>query len=450
VEPQHVSRMHLRRSLPPLLVLVRAEPRVDANYSPQPEIRDYLRHCADRFAIRAHLRLNTGLESATWIEDEQLWQLKTTAGPWTASVLISAAGPLTEPKLPDVPGLESFRGKAMHAARWDHGYDLRGKTVASIGTGASAIQYVPEICENVDRLHVFRRTAPWVMPHGNRAITAFERELYRRMPLAQQLVRAGVYASRELLALGFAKEPRLMGLLERLSREHMRRFISDPALLAKVTPHYTLGCKRIVPSNRWYRALTRPNVELVDRALVEIRERSVVDELGVEREVDAIIFGTGYHVTDMPVASRVRGRDGALLEEVWEGSPRAYLGTAVPGFPNFFILLGPNTGLGHSSMVYMIESQIEHVRKAIGALDDAGAGTIEVRRQAHEAFNRHVDARMRGTVWDLGGCSSFYLDRTGHNATIWPDWTWRFRQLAGRLEPSAYRLTSHNPAPVAA
>jgi cation diffusion facilitator CzcD-associated flavoprotein CzcO len=338
----------------------------------------------------------------------------------------------------------------MHSARWDHDYDLSAKTVASIGTGASAIQYVPEIQDQVEKLYVLQRTAPWVMPHSNRPITASERRLYRRLPLAQRLVRSLVYLSKELLVLGFVERPRLMGLLEKISRSHMRKHVSDPDMLAKLTPEYTLGCKRIVPSNRWYPALASPNVELVAAGLAEIRPRSIVDTDGVEREVDAIIFGTGFHVTDMPLAHQVRGRDGELLEEVWQGSPRAYLGTSVPGFPNFFMLLGPNTGLGHSSMIYMIESQIEHVRQAIGALRESGAATIEVRPRAHAAYNREVDAQMRGTVWDTGGCSSFYLDATGRNATLWPDWTWRFRRLCSDFEAGAYELSVGRPAMVAA
>jgi cation diffusion facilitator CzcD-associated flavoprotein CzcO len=425
-------------------------PNWSQTYSPQPEIHEYLRECADRYAVRPHIRTGAGVLRASWIDERQLWQIETTAGTYTASVLVSAMGPLTEPRMPEVPGLESFQGKAMHSARWDHDYDLRGKTVASIGTGSSAIQYVPEICDTVQQLYVFQRTPPWVMPHGNRAITDFEREVYRRVPLAQQLVRAGVYASRELLVLGFAKDPKLMRLPERLARAHMRKHISDPELLRKVTPDYTIGCKRILPSNRWYPALARPNVELIDAGLEDVREHSVVDAHGVEREVDTIIFGTGYHVTDIPAASYITGRDGSLLEDVWEGSPRAYMGTAVPGFPNLFFLLGPNTGLGHSSMVYMIESQIEHVRSAIATLDRAGAATIEVRPEAHDDYNRELDARMGGTVWSLGGCSSYYLDRTGRNATIWPDWTWRFRQRAERFEPSAYALSAPSPELVTA
>jgi len=423
-------------------------PEWSSTYSPQPEIHDYLRRCADRFGLRPHLRLNVEVELATWREDDQLWELDSSDGTFTANVVVSAMGPLTEPKLPDVPGLDAFEGTVMHSARWDHDYDLAGKRVASIGTGASAIQYVPEISANVDQLFVFQRTAPWIMPHGKRLIRDAERTLYRRVPLAQKLVRGAVYAGRELLVVGFAKRPRVMGAFERLARSHRDKQISDPRLRRDVTPDYKLGCKRLVPSNHWYRALQQPNVELVPSALQEVRPRSVVDAGGVERDVDAIVFGTGFHVTDIPAAHHVRGRDGVLLSEVWQGSPRAYLGTSMPGFPNFFMLLGPNTGLGHSSMVYMIESQVEHVRDAIAAMDGAGATAIEVRGEAHDAFNRDVDSQMRGTVWDVGGCSSFYIDATGRNATLWPDWTWRFRRRARRFDAAAYELTA--PTPVTA
>ncbi len=425
-------------------------PNWSHTYSPQSEIRDYLRSCADEFGIRPHLRTGVAVEAATWREDDARWQVDTTAGTFTARVVVSGMGPLTEPKLPAVPGLDRFEGKTMHSARWDHDYDLKGKRVASIGTGASAIQYVPEIQPEVEQLHVFQRTAPWIMPHGDRPISDVERELYRRVPLAQRLVRAGVYAGRELLVLGFAKEPRLMGLLEKLARAHRNKQISDPELREKVTPDYTLGCKRMLPSNRWYRALGKPNVELVTGSLSEVRERSVVDANGVEREVDAIIFGTGFQVTETPYAYQLRGRGGQLMSDLWQGSPRAYMGTSVPGFPNLFLLLGPNTGLGHSSMIYMIESQVEHVLRAIKAVDGEEATTIEIRAEALAEYNSDVDEQMRGTVWDTGGCTSFYIDNTGRNATLWPDWTWRFRQRAVRFDSGAYTVTGDTKVPVAA
>lgn len=419
-------------------------------YSGQQEIRSYLDRCAEQFGLRPHLRTGVALDTASWREDRSCWELETNAGTLTANVLVSAMGPLTEPKLPDVPGIETFAGKTMHSARWDHDYDLTGKTVASIGTGASAIQYVPEIQPQVEKLYVVQRTAPWVMPHSDRPITDAERKLYRRVPLAQRIVRGAVYAGKELLVLGFVKRPRLMRALERLSGAHMRKHVADPALQRQLTPDYRLGCKRILPSNRWYPALAAPNVELVPAGLAEVREHSILTTDGTERQVDAIVFGTGFHVTDLPLAGKVRGRAGKLLDDLWQGSPRAYLGTSVPGFPSFFMLLGPNTGLGHSSMIYMTESQIAHVTDAVLALRKSGANEIEVTDAAHDAYNRDLDARMRGTIWDTGGCLSFYLDATGRNATLWPDWTWRFRRRCTQFDPDAYPLSTPRPAEVTA
>jgi cation diffusion facilitator CzcD-associated flavoprotein CzcO len=423
-------------------------PEWSETYSAQPEIRDYLRSCADEFGVRPHIRLRHRVESATWDERTRRWEIETDRGALRARVLVAGMGPLTEPKIPDIPGLESFEGATFHSARWDHSYDLRGKRVASIGTGASAIQYVPAIQPQVERLHVFQRTPPWVFPHSNRPVTELEKRLYRALPAAQHLVRGGVYAARETFVLGFVKRPRLMRFAEALARRHMRRQISDPGLLEKVTPDYTIGCKRILPSNHWYPALGKPNVELVTAGIQEVRPRSVVDGDGVEREVDAIVFGTGFQVTDMPAAKQVRGRDGRLLDDVWHGSPRAHLGTTVPGFPNFFMLLGPNTGLGHNSMVYMIESQINYVLDALGVMDERGAETVEVRPETAERFNGEIDARMDGTVWSTG-CASWYLDDTGRNATLWPDWTWRYRRRTARFDPRAYELRTMAPEPAA-
>lgn len=425
-------------------------PEWSNTFSPQPEIREYLRDTAERFGIRPHLRTGVDVETASWREDEGRWELETTVGTFLAEILVSAMGPLTEPKTPALPGLDDFKGKTMHSARWDHDYDLRGKRVASIGTGASAIQYVPEICSEVERLHVFQRTAPWVMPHGGRPISDRERSLFRRLPLAQRLVRDGIYWARELLVFGFVRRPGLMERLEKLAESHMRKQISDPALLEKVTPDYALGCKRLLPSNRWYRALTEPNVELVTAGISEVRDRSIVDGEGVERDVDAIIFGTGFHITDPPFAEQIHGRDGRLLSDVWEGSPRAYLGTSIPGFPNLFVLLGANTGLGHGSMVHMIESQVEHLLAAMGAMDESGAATIEVKWDVYTAFNRDVDERMQTTVWNTGGCASFYFDETGRNSAQWPDFTWRFRRLAARVDTDAYELGARKPLRAAA
>ena len=410
-------------------------------YSRQPEIRAYLHRLADEFGLPPYVRTNTTVESAAWNEEAGRWDLETSRGKLRARVLLAGMGPLSEPKTPDIPGLESFEGHTMHSARWDHDYDLRGKRVASIGTGASAIQYVPTIQPDVEQMHVFQRTPPWIMPHSNRPTTGFERRLYRRFPALQRLVRGAVYGGREINVLGFVKDPRIMAVAERIARWHMGRQVTDPELLEKVTPEYTIGCKRILPSNRWYPALAEPNVELVDGGVVEVRPHSVVGSDGVEREVDTIIFGTGFSVTDMPLGKLVTGRGGRTLDEYWQGSPSAHLGTAIAGFPNLFMLLGPNTGLGHSSMIYMIESQLAHVMDALRVMRDRGAKTVEVREDVADRFNEGVDRQLEGTVWNTG-CASWYLDDTGRNATLWPDWTFRFRQRTARFDPSEYDLTA--------
>jgi cation diffusion facilitator CzcD-associated flavoprotein CzcO len=410
-------------------------------YSAQPEIRDYLRRCAHDFDLDPHLRLGCDVRSAAWNEDGKRWELDTSDGRVSARVLIAGMGPLTEPRIPDLPGLERFEGATFHSARWDHGFDVAGKRVAAIGTGASAIQFVPEIQPRVAKLHVFQRTPPWVVPHTNRPISALEQRLFRALPAAQRALRGGIYAGREALVLGFAKEPRLMRVMERLARQHIRRQVPDPALRARVTPDYTIGCKRILPSNGWYPALGQPNVELVSGAVREVRASSVVGEDGVERPVDAIVFGTGFQVTDMPAARLLRGRGGTLLDDVWRGSPRAHNGTAVAGFPNLFLLLGPNTGLGHSSMVYMIESQIGYVIDALRVMRELGVDVAEVREEAQARSNADLDARMAGTVWTTG-CSSWYLDRTGRNATLWPDWTWRFRRRTAAFDAANWVLAA--------
>jgi cation diffusion facilitator CzcD-associated flavoprotein CzcO len=417
-------------------------------YSRQPEIRDYLRGCADEFGIRPHVRLATTLEGAAWDEDEQRWHVETDRGSFSARVLVSGMGPLTEPKVPDVPGLEDFQGEVMHSARWNHDYDFRGKRVASVGTGASAIQYVPAIQPEVERLHVFQRTAPWIVPHSNRPTTRLERRLYRAVPAAQRLVRRGIYWTRESLVIGFAKRPRLMPLLERVAKRHIASAIDDPELRRKVTPDYTIGCKRILPSNKWYPALAADNVDLVTCGLREIRANSVVDADGVEHEVDAIVFGTGFQVTEMPASRLIRGRDGRLLSEAWAGSPRAYRGTTAAGFPNLFLLLGPNTGLGHSSMVHMIESQIAYVLDALRTMRERDAAAVEVRAGAVDEYNRDIDERMDGTVWDTG-CVSWYQDAAGRNGALWPDWTWRFRQELAEFDEDAYEIEAPRPARVA-
>jgi cation diffusion facilitator CzcD-associated flavoprotein CzcO len=416
-------------------------------YSRQPEIWEYLRRCAQEFGIVPHIRYDHEVQMAEWIEDERRWRIQTPSSTLTADIIVSGVGALSEPSIPAIPGLADFQGKVFHSAAWDHGHDLQGKRVASIGTGASAIQYVPRIQPEVDRLYVFQRTPAWILPHTDRPVSRLERRLYRALPALQRLVRRGIYWGREWLVLGLTGHRALMRLPAQIGRRHLRHQVADPDLRARLKPRYQVGCKRILISNDFYPALTQPNVELVTDGIREIRAHSIVTTDGAEREVDTIIFGTGFHVTDMPVAERVRGRDGRTLDEIWQGSPEAYLGTTITGFPNFFMLLGPNTGLGHTSVVFMIEAQVAYVMDCLRAMDARGLGTVEVRPEVQAAFNRETQAQLRRTVWNAGGCASWYIDANGRNSTLWPDFTWRYRQRTARFDLRDYVAEPSRTAP---
>jgi cation diffusion facilitator CzcD-associated flavoprotein CzcO len=416
-------------------------------YSLQPEIRDYLGHCAERFGVTPHIRFGVELRAASWDDDAGTWRLETSDGEMTVKVLVAGVGPLSEPAQPDIPGLDRFAGRVFHSARWDHEHDLAGERVGVIGTGASAIQFVPRIQPEVDSLHVFQRTPPWILPHTDRPVSGLERRVYRRFPRLQRLARLGIYLSREWLVLAFSRRRQLMKLPERLARRHLRRQVRDPELRRRLTPDYTIGCKRILLSNDWYPALTAPNVDVVTDGIREVRESSVVTASGEEIELDTIVLGTGFKVTDFPAADHLRGRGGRTLNEVWRGSPQAYLGASIAGFPNLFMLLGPNTGLGHNSMVFMIEAQIAHVIRCLRALDERGAQAMEVREETQVAYNERLQRELQGTVWNAGGCKSWYIDKTGRNTTIWPRFTWQFRRDARQFEPAAYRFLGRPGAP---
>ncbi len=407
------------------------------SYSQQGEIHAYLRDCAEKFGLRPHLRFGHTLRNATWDDAQQRWLLETSEGDFTADVFICGVGALSEPAIPQLPGAERFEGKVMHSARWDHGYDLTGRKVAVIGTGASAIQFIPEIQPRVGQLFVYQRTPPWVMPRHDRAIRAPMRRLYQAVPLAQQLMRGLIYVLRELLVLGFMN-PWILQRAQRIALRHLKRSVPDPVLRAKLTPNYTMGCKRVLVSDNYFTSLTHPNVEVITEAIQEVRPRSIVTADGREREVDTLIYGTGFQVTEMPIAHQVRGRGGRTLAEVWAGSPKAHLGTTVAGYPNLFVLMGPNTGLGHSSVVMMLESQFEHVLGALRYLEGRGLAAVEPTPEAQDVFVRQVDTDMSGTVWKQGGCASWYLDGTGRNSTLWPGFTFAFMRRVEHFEPSEY------------
>jgi cation diffusion facilitator CzcD-associated flavoprotein CzcO len=408
-------------------------------YASQPEIRAYALDVARRHDVLSRLRTGADVQDAAWDDAAQRWRITTAAGTWTAKAIISATGPWSEPVLPDVPGLERFEGKVFHSSRWDHEHSLDGARVAVIGTGASAVQFVPRIRRAAEHVTIFQRTAQWVLPKPDRGITAAERALYRRLPLAQRALREGIYYGFELA--GFAeRNPWAMRGFQAVARRHLHRTVRDPALRQALTPSHTLGCKRILMSNDWYRALTQPNVELVPHAVDEIRPGGVLGADGVERPADTLILGTGFGITEMPIAACVRGRDGRTLDEVWQGSPTGYLGTVISGFPNFFMVLGPNVGNGHTSATVLIEMQVQFAIDTLRALERERIASADVRPHVQDSFNEEVQRRLQGTVWNAGGCRSYYLDRNGRNSTIFPGSTIELRRRM-RFAPGDYALT---------
>ncbi|MCG5434039.1 NAD(P)/FAD-dependent oxidoreductase [Mycobacterium sp. MYCO198283] len=409
------------------------------SFSSQPEIQSYIRGVAQRYGVLDRHLFHCEVTRAAWHDDEQRWHVQSTAGAFTSDVLIGGVGALAEPSLPDIDGIEGFRGEIFHSARWNHDADLTGKRVAVIGTGASAIQIVPAIVDRVARLDVYQRTAPWLLPRFDRRFTRAERWMFRHVPGATRIARAGIYAARETQVVGLAKQPALMKGFELLSRAKIRAEIKDPELRRKVTPNFRIGCKRMLISNEWYPALDRDHVELVTDGIAKITENAIVSADGTAREVDAIIVATGFHVTDSPTFERICGRDGRSLADTFaDGGMRAYKGATVANFPNMFLLVGPNTGLGHSSMVYMIESQLNYVVDAITTMKRRGLRVVEVTREAQDAYNEDLQRRLRGTVWMTGRCASWYLDAHGNNTTLWPDFTFRFRQQTRRFDLPAY------------
>ncbi len=413
-------------------------------YAGQPEIRAYAHTVAERHGVVPHLRLGVDMEEARWDEGAQRWRVRTSDGAYEAHTLIAATGPWHEPVYPDLPGIAGFEGAAFHSSRWDHGHDLRGKRVAVIGSGASAVQFVPQIQPEVERLHLFQRTPHWVLPKLDRPLTRAELRLFERFPAAQRALRHAIYNLSELFGHGTRREG-AMRRLQRIGERHLARQVPDPALRELLTPRYTLGCKRTLFSNDYYPTLARPNVEVVPAAVTEARPRSVVGADGVEREVDTIVFGTGFRLLDMPIAELLRRADGRTMAEVWQGSPRGYLGTTVAGFPNAFILLGPNLGNGHSSATVTMEAQVGYVVDALRTMERHGLGSVDVRPDVQERFNAEVDERLAGSVWNAGGCASYYLDGTGRNSFMYPWSTVHYRRRTRRFDVHNYAV-----APLAA
>ncbi|MEV7780235.1 NAD(P)/FAD-dependent oxidoreductase [Kitasatospora sp. NPDC088351] len=420
------------------------------SFSGQPDIRAYLEKVADVFGLRPHLRFNTELTEARWEAEQTRWRITTTAGQWTADAIVSASGALADPQIPDLPGLDTFPGKVFHSSRWDHDYDLAGRRVAMVGTGASAAQIIPSIQPKVGRLTVFQRTPAWVLPRGDREISGLEKWLHGRLPVTARIRRGALFALRELQVDAFVRRPGALRLVQGLAERHLAQGVADPALRARLTPDYRIGCKRILLSNTYYPALAAANTEVVASGLREVRGSTLVAADGSEHEVDAIVFGTGFHVTDMPIGARVFGANGTSLAEEWKDGMEALRGSTVHGFPNLFFVVGPNTGLGNSSMILMIESQLNYLIDALTTLRSVGATAMQPTARAQRHWNLELQHRMDRTVWTTGGCRSWYLDSSGRNTVLWPASTTAFRRATRKVDLAEYELIMRTaPAPAA-
>ncbi|MGW5642303.1 flavin-containing monooxygenase [Saccharopolyspora sp. NPDC003752] len=411
-------------------------------FARQGEISDYLQHCADKYRVRDHIHYGVEFTGAEYDEDASTWRVSTADGTeYEGRALVSGVGALHIPSYPELPGVEGFEGEVFHSAEWNHDFDLAGKRVAVIGTGASAIQFVPRIAKEVAQLHLFQRTPPWIQPKPDRPIPESVQRLFRNVPLVQRAARAALYWTLE--ARYFAVFNRRLGkFAEQLSKRYIRKAVKDPKVRAAVTPDYAMGCKRILLSSDYYPALNRSNVDLVTSGVAEVRSRSVVTGDGEEHEVDAIIYGTGFHVTDAFDHLSIVGRDGRKLQDAWRNGMEAYLGMTVSGFPNLFFLLGPNTGLGHNSVVFMIESQINYVLSCLRPICRDEIGQIDVRKSVQDAFNAEIQAELADEVWSAGGCRSWYLDENGVNRTIWPGFTWKYWQRTRKADLADYEATA--------
>lgn len=416
-------------------------PNWSRQFSPQAEILNYMEHCADKYALRPHIRYNTEVKSAVFDETTGTWSVTATSGEqWKAQSIISCTGGLSQPMYPDIKGIDTFKGPLFHTARWDNTVDLKGKTVAVIGTGASAIQVVPAIAPVVGQLHLYQRTPPWILPKADGEISALRRWLYNHVPFTRALHRRRLYWQHEGMALGFVKYPAILKLASHMALRFLKRSVPDEQLRAKLTPNYVMGCKRVLISNDYYPALVRKNVEVVTEPIQQINATGVLTANGTQRNADIIIIATGFQAAEEVSRFSVKGRNGLDLNEAWRDGAEAYLGTTVAGFPNMFLVVGPNTGLGHSSMILMIEAQVHLIMESLKAMKQKKAKFIDLKPEVQRQFNQQIQHQLAKTVWQTGGCHSWYQMKNGKNVTLWPGYTFTFMQRTKKFEAEKYEI----------
>jgi cation diffusion facilitator CzcD-associated flavoprotein CzcO len=418
-------------------------------WSSRPEIHAYLQRITDKYHLRSKTLFGTEIVALHWDAPASRWRLRSADGRTvTAQFVVIGVGPMTVPKIPDLKGIESFSGAAFHSARWDHSVDLTGKKVAVIGTGASAVQFVPAIAEQVGQLQLYQRTPPWVLGRYDWSMPKLVQMLFAKVPLAQNLLRVATYWVAE------AQAPALHGYgnfhkpLEWAAKANIRRGIKDPALVAKVTPDYQLGCKRILYSPTYYPALARPNVEVITDGIAEVRPGSVVTVDRTERAVDVIIYATGFNVTGSIESLDIRLCGGESLVQRWKTSgAAAHMGVTVAGMPNAFFLMGPNSAIAHNSIVFMIEQQIRLALRGMDAVQQRAAASIQIRRDAQERFTEDIRRRLAKRVWSTGGCNSYFMDDNGFNHALWPGTTLEYWHRVRNFDETQYEFTSADQAP---
>jgi cation diffusion facilitator CzcD-associated flavoprotein CzcO len=429
--------------IPSHLYSLSFEPKTDWSrmYPTQPEIFAYLRAVAAKHDLRGRTRFGAKLEEATWDEARGVWRVTCADGRvFEGRMLFSAMGPLHIPSIPRIEGAESFAGAAFHSAHWDFSQELAGKRVAVIGTGASAIQFIPQIAPKVAKLTVFQRTPPWIMPKPDYPFTERQKRRFG-LPLMRALFRKMLFWMHEVRALGFLGNARVTAAAEAMGRTHLAKQVPDPALRARLTPDYRVGCKRVLLSNDYLPALSRDNVELVTNGIARMTHDAIIDTQGRAHPADIVIYGTGFRTTDSFAAVRIVGRNGLELNTAFAGGMHAHWGIAVPDFPNLFLLLGPNTGLGHNSVVLMIEAQVRYIMSLLRQMRARGWRAIEVRREAEAAWNDKIQGKIAGTVWLTGGCKSWYLDENGRNTTIWPGFVAEYQFKTRRAKIAEWQET---------
>lgn len=409
-------------------------------FATQPDIQRYVERTAREQGVIDDVRLETDATDADWDENAKQWRVETSRGPLTADLLVCACGQLTRPQIPALPGLDRFAGPAFHSSDWQHDLDLNGLRVGVIGTGASAIQLVPAIQPMVGELVVVQRSAPWILPKMDKSYRPSANRIFARVPATQLAGRFGWWAFLEAGCFGFVGHDWVLAPLAAAARAQLRRQVRDPELRAKLTPDYRMGCKRILLSSEWYPTLSRSNVSVRTDPVVNVTETGLEFADGSSAELDVLIFGTGFKTREFVAPLELTGRGGATLSDAWSDVPHAWHGLSVPGFPNLFLLYGPNTFGGSGSGVYMIESGMRHVEAAARELTRTGAATIEVRPEAHEAFRAELHRRQRNTVWSTGGCSSWYIDEQGRDPTNWPSYTLEYRRRTAAIDPEVYAL----------